>query len=65
MLPKKKAIKNIAICILSILVLNQTLCINRYSVVNYERYQYETDILQNIAKDLQDYPIDKKEVLFF
>lgn len=60
----KKMIKNLALGFLCILVLNQTLCINRFTVVNYERHQYENNILINIADDLREYSIEKKPVLF-
>lgn len=63
-IPAKKVIKSTAIVVLGILILNQTLFINRYTVLNYERHQYETNILQNIAKDLESYSVENKEILF-
>lgn len=64
LLPEKPLVKGMTWCIIGILVFNQTLLINRYTVLNYERYQYENDILQNISRDLQEFSIDKKPVLF-
>lgn len=56
--------KNIAVFLLGIVVINQTLFINRYSVVDYQRFQYENNILQNISEDLNEYSVDEKPVLF-
>ena len=64
LLPQKPLVKVTAWCIIGILVFNQTLLINRYTVLNFERHQYENDILQNISRDLQEFSIDKKPVLF-
>ena len=61
---KKQVFKMLVACVLGIIVINQTLSINRYSVVNYQRFQYENNILENIAEDLREYPIEKKAVLF-
>ncbi len=64
LLPQKPLVKGTVWCIIGVLVFNQTLFINRYTVLNYERHQYENDILQNISRDLQEFSIDKKPVLF-
>lgn len=63
-LSHKKMIRNLALGFLCILVLNQTLCINRFTVINYERHQYENNILINIADDLKEYPIEQKPIVF-
>lgn len=63
-LKEKKIIKKVAVGIFIILIFNQTLIINRYSVVNYQRHEYEQNIIVDISKDLKDYPISEKPVLF-
>lgn len=60
----KKFIRNTSIVILGIIVINQTLFINRYSFVDYQRFQYENNILTNVSEDLGKYSINEKPVLF-
>lgn len=64
LLPEKSFTKGLIWGVVGIIVLNQTLFINRYTVLNYERHQYENHILLEISKDLQSYDIDSKPVLF-
>ncbi len=60
----QKFIRNTSIVILGIIVINQTLFINRYSFVEHQRFQYENNILTNISEDLEEYSINEKPVLF-
>ncbi len=64
LLPQKVFIKGLIWSIVGIIVLNQTLFINRYTVLNYERHQYENIMISDVSKDLLHYDIDNKPVLF-
>lgn len=52
MLPNKKYLKSIFAVLLVIITLNQTKLINNYAVNNYERYEYETNLLRDVGKEL-------------
>lgn len=61
---KKKAI-NIIVCILlTFICLWQTQEICQKTIKNYERYQYEENLMVDAADDLVAYPTDDKPVLF-
>ncbi len=57
----EKRIVSICICLL---VLNQAKSLNEWSVVNYERYDYEISIVDDVSRELKNYSIDEKPVVF-
>lgn len=64
MMPNKKVLKTIFSVALIIITLNQTKIINNYAVDNFERYEYETNLLRDVGKELSDYSIKSKPVVF-
>ena len=65
LLPNKKYLQIPVYVIIGILLFNQTKDINNYSVEWYEAYEYETDILKDMAKDLLVYDTDSKPIAFY
>lgn len=61
----KKILNIIVSCVLIVIVLNQTKQINNYAVENYERYTYETSILEDIGRDLLQYDTKNKPVAVY
>ena len=64
-LPNKRCLQVGAMIIVIIVVLNQSKTINNYAVANYERYTYETELLEDIGEDLLLNGIEKKPVAFY
>lgn len=60
----KSILRSFSICMLCLLILLQTQSINHYSVKNYNRHQYEEEILREIALTLPSFPITEKPVAF-
>ena len=65
LIERKRIIKIVLSCILTIIVIGQTIDINHYAVDNYERHSYETALLQNVCMDLTEYDIQNKPVVFY
>ena len=63
-LPKNKSVQMIVAVVLAIIVLNQTQNVNNYAVVNYERYSYESELLEDVGEDLLKHEINNKPVVF-
>lgn len=61
---RKKIIKKVFAFTIGIIIINQTLAINRYTVINYQRYEYESDIIREITYDLKNYDIENKTTVF-
>lgn len=62
---KKKAARVIVTVCIALLVLNQAKSLNVWSVANYERYDYEMSVVDNIGQELaKNYDIENKTVIF-
>lgn len=61
----KKHLKIIVSCIFIIIVFSQTKTINNYAVENYERFSYESSVLEDVGKDLLKYDTSKKPVAMY
>ncbi len=60
----KAIIRYPVLCVVAIACLNCTQTINNYSVQNYERHLYETEVLRTVATDLLIYSKDELPVVF-
>lgn len=62
----KRIVLKIAVsCLLIITVFSHTKTINNYAVENYERYSYETSILEDVGKDLLKHDTASKPVALY
>ena len=62
---KKKTWRYILGVLIVLLVLNQAKCLNNWSVANYERYEYEMAVVDDIGQDLEEnYDVETKPVIF-
>lgn len=61
----KRVLYCLASFLLFVLVFNQTKELNNYAVENYERYNYETALLEDVGNDLLQYDIQNKPTFFY
>ena len=62
---KKKAVRIILTVCIALLVLNQAKSLNEWSVANYERYEYEMSVVDDIGQELTEhYDVEHKPVVF-
>ena len=62
---RQKVSRVIASVLLVLLVLNQAKSLNTWSVINYERYDYEISVVDHIGQDLvSEYDVESKPVVF-
>ena len=62
---KKKAARVIVTVCIALLVLNQAKSLNVWSVANYERYDYEMAVVDDIGQELvKNYDVENKTVIF-
>jgi len=64
LLKKKKGVYAIALCVITLIVLNQTRDLNQWFYLNHMRYEYDKTIAVNVGVDIQKVDYSDKPVVF-